>query len=307
MMLWILASCSQPNNSNPSSSQINSLNIETPDHIVAPGYFEPEAGIINIAAEVSGIVSNIYVKAGDSVKANSPLIELDHTDAELQVSHAKAQLSVQQQQLQQALLACQQDSANFLQASKNFSRTRDLFLHQAVTAQQLDDDSMKMVMAQMQLAQQQANIRSLQEQIQASEIELRQAIQHLASYRISAPKNGLVIAVSTKIHEYVAPGNPLLSFAPQSPMIFQCEVDQLFADDVQNGQPAKIVSLNGKDTLAGGKIVFVSPYLQRKSILTGEPGEKQDRRVREVKILIDHTNQPIIIHELGNAILFTHP
>ena len=54
-----------------------------PSQIVGIGKVVPNGGIVNLAAPTSGIVNEIYVNAGDTVKKGNLILTLNSTDEEL--------------------------------------------------------------------------------------------------------------------------------------------------------------------------------------------------------------------------------
>ena len=76
-------------------------------------------------------------------------------------------------------------------------------------------------------------------------------------------------------------------FAPDSPLSAWCEIDELFASEVQAGQKAYVRKQGTTEPLAHGEVSFSGPFLRKKSIFSDEVGDLQDRRVREVRIILD--------------------
>jgi hypothetical protein len=85
----------------------------------------------------------------------------------------------------------------------------------------------------------------------------------------------------------VTPQKSIGVFAPESPLSAWCEIDELFADEVEIGQKAYVRYQGTTDPLVFGIVSFAGPYLRRKSIFSDEVGDLQDRRVREVRITLD--------------------
>jgi len=53
------------------------------------------------------------------------------------------------------------------------------------------------------------------------------------------------------------------------------------------GQKAWIRNMGSLDTLTTGTVYFTASFMKKKSLFTDQAGEKEDRRVREIKILLD--------------------
>ena len=65
------------------------------------------------------------------------------------------------------------------------------------------------------------------------------------------------------------------------------EIDELYSDQVVVGQNAWIRHVGTTDTISTGKVIFTSSFLKKKSLFTDQTGEKEDRRVRTIKISLD--------------------
>jgi hypothetical protein len=61
----------------------------------------------------------------------------------------------------------------------------------------------------------------------------------------------------------------------------------MFAGRVKEGQIAEITLVGDNKVIATGKVIRTAPYLKRKSLFSELPGDREDRRVREVWILLD--------------------
>ena len=63
-------------------------------------------------------------------------------------------------------------------------------------------------------------------------------------------------------------------------------VDELLANRVQPGQKAVVRAIGTDKVLAEGDVIYAAPLLKKKSLFAETAGEQEDRRVREVKILL---------------------
>ena len=114
---------------------------------------------------------------------------------------------------------------------------------------------------------------------------------------MTAPVAGKILVLPIKIGEYVGVETQIAEFAPAGAYIAKTEVDELFADRVQLGQKAFILSQSTGDTLATGKVSFAAEYLKAKSLFKDQNTEQEDRRVREVHIRLDEkgdSKKPLI-------------
>ena len=140
-----------------------------------------------LAAQASGRVLALAVKAGDRVKAGQSLLRID--ERELQASVAGGDAAVAQAQ------------AGLTQAEQQLNRTRDLRQQGFVSSAALDTAQAQLKVAQAAL-----------QQAQAARSQATLARGHA---QITAPFDGVVLATLIEAGELAAPGRPVLTlYAP---------------------------------------------------------------------------------------------
>ncbi len=158
--------------------------------LTASGYVTPRRRA-TVAAKITGQVKEMLVEEGMAVKEGQVLARLDDAQASAQYAAAKADLEV--------VRATRKEIAVGLElAQKNLHRIRSLYDDQMASREQLDTaetdvDSLK---AQLIVAD---------EQIQASEKNLRIASQNLEDHVIRAPFSGIAVSKDAQVGEMVSP------------------------------------------------------------------------------------------------------
>jgi hypothetical protein len=76
--------------------------------------------------------------------------------------------------------------------------------------------------------------------------------------------------------------------SPEGKMIAICEIDEANASKIEVGQKGWIRNVGASDTLSTGTVYFAFSFLKKKSLFTDQSGEKEDRRVRTIKMMLDH-------------------
>jgi HlyD family secretion protein len=110
-----------------------------------------------------------------------------------------------------------------------------------------------------------------------------------------------LLEVSARVGASLTPGQRYAQLAPDGRLTALCEIDELFADEIKIGQPAFIRYKGYPDTVSKGTVLYTAPYLKKKSLFSDEVGTKEDRRVREVRILLD--NQELLINRQVECII----
>ncbi|MFN7482039.1 MAG: efflux RND transporter periplasmic adaptor subunit [Betaproteobacteria bacterium] len=151
------------------------------------GTLEPQQQSV-IAAQVSGVLRQLAVKAGDRVKAGQLLARVD--ERELAAGLAAGDAGVAQTQ------------AALAQARQNAQRTRELRAQGFVSVAALDTAQAQLDAAEAALA--------------AAQAGRQQAAVARGFTSITAPFDGVVRATHAEAGELAAPGRPLLTlYAPQ--------------------------------------------------------------------------------------------
>ena len=87
------------------------------------------------------------------------------------------------------------------------------------------------------------------------------------------------------------------------PMTVRTEVDELFAGRLSKGLDADIRFIGSDSVVARGKVIFLSPYLKKKSLFSQKANEQEDRLVREVRIKLEGENRLILNSKVESVII----
>ncbi|HEY3443042.1 MAG TPA: efflux RND transporter periplasmic adaptor subunit [Paludibaculum sp.] len=113
------------------------------DEVDAPGKIEVNPNRVSrVVTPVAGRIIQVFVKLGDSVKEGQPVATIESPDADVAISS-----------FLQADSALGQWKANFLKATADLERNRDLFEHQAVAKKEVLNAENMMSQARSQVDQ----------------------------------------------------------------------------------------------------------------------------------------------------------
>lgn len=254
--------------------------------VVGIGRVEPEQDIIDLATQDGGVVRGLYIREGDRVKAGAVVLELEKSVAAARLPQIRARAATQQAQVAADEKAVAEAETRLANLQKNLNRIQDLYDKNVETAQSRDN-------AQFDVQNQQAAVERLKALVQVSrsrreeyQNELAVAERELALKTVRAPVDGRILSVSTQVGNALPPQSAFAELAPDGRIIVRCEVDELLADRVLPGQKAVIRAIGAGNLLAEGEVIYAAPLLKKKSLFAETPGEQEDRRVREVKILL---------------------
>lgn len=236
---------------------------KTEEVVVAPGKLEPVGQVQQIQIPVGGVVSQILVREGQSVKRNQLLMRLD-TASSLDkqrtltstIANKQRELALKDLELRRYL---EQNSAEEQQLRKNLELQEDIL-------RRLADLNKEGASPELQVLQQQNKVQETRGQLEqvrlerlrqeAAQEQLVQALQSdLASQlnqrneaevtlryqEIRSPVNGVVFDLKPKGPGFVAQGSePVLKIVPYDKLEAQVEIFSRHIGFVRTGQAADL-------------------------------------------------------------------
>jgi RND family efflux transporter MFP subunit len=195
--------------------------------VTSTGYVVPQV-ISKVGAKISGRVSKVFVKEGDSVKAGSVIAQLDDADQRSAIAAAVSRVAVSHAHVQTA-------RANLADMEQQSRREEALVKSGAAGRATLEDLQAKQA--------------SLLEQVKASESEATAAQSDVDSLRtnlldrtIVSPIDGTVVSKPVEVGEMVLPaGNPVAEIADFKTLLVETDVPEGRLHLLKKGSPAEIV------------------------------------------------------------------
>jgi multidrug resistance efflux pump len=288
-LLLGLAACKGGKSDAPATTPTNKDSLVRPVAAVvdATGRIEPEAGLTDLSSDVSGIIRQVLIKEGQTVKKDQPMLVLDNSVQGAQVAEAEARLRAQQQEVEQAQVRIRDARNNLQKAQTDLDRTKRLVESKAETKEQLDNALNEFERRRIAVENEEAGLRQTEKKISESQAQVVTARTSSGKYVVRAPQDGLVLLVTARAGATVSPGASFAQLAPAGRLTALCEIDELYAEQIKEGQKAWITYRGYPDTVSTGTVIYTAPYLKRKSLFSDQVGEKEDRRVREVRLLLD--------------------
>jgi cobalt-zinc-cadmium efflux system membrane fusion protein len=184
------------------------------DEVVSPGKIETNPNLVSrVALPLTGRVSAVLVKLGDSVKRGEPILTLEAPDADAAVS---AYL--------QGQAAISQAKANLNKAQSDYDRTTDLFSHNAIAKKDV-------LTAENALAQSKAALETAEANLEQFDRKLRllglQPDKFGQKVTVTAPISGKILEMSVAPGEYRNDTNtPFLTIADLSTVWVSSDVPE---------------------------------------------------------------------------------
>lgn len=279
-----------------------------PDNVAAVGLVEPETENIQLSCSVSGMVTAVYVKAGDRVTAGQKLFSVDDRDvqADLRVKQAaldnaraqlaklkaeprpeelpplEAKVAEAKSQLEDARVQAKLiESVSDRRAVKQedvLRRRLAVETAQARLAQALNDLALARAGAWA------PDLAIAHTQVEQAEGAVRQDEVSIDRLTTRAPVTGIVLQNNVRPGQYAQCGQvaePLMILGGGSSIHLRAEIDENEAWRVKAGNNA-VARVRGNAKISFPlEFVRFEPYVIPKKSLTGDSTERVDTRVLE--------------------------
>lgn len=240
-------------------------------YIGGAGIVEASSNNISLGASVAGIVSKVFVQAGDKVRAGQPLFQIDdrETLAEIAVKRANAA---------KARGALTEATASLKDYRTQFAIVKSVTDRRAVSQDEVEKRRNAEELAK-------AKVESAKAAVLAAEAELDAARTTLERLTVQAPIDCEVLQVNIRPGEFAATGvlsTPLMRLGNLDRLHVRVDIDENDAWRFVKGSRA-VASLRGqRDLKTNLSYERVEPYILPKTSLTGSSTERVDTRVLQV-------------------------
>jgi multidrug resistance efflux pump len=282
----------------------------------AVGLVEASSENIAISIPVPGLVTTVYVKAGDRIKKGQPLFALDDRDlrAELALREsnlelAKARLarleaSPRPEEIPPAEARVNEADAQLSDAKVQLDLMEGVRDKRAIRAEDLERRKRAVQAADAKLDEAKAALRLLRagtwtKDLEVARAEVAQAQSQVERVRadrerltIGSPIPGEILQCNIRAGEYAAAGplsQPLMLMGAVDQLHVRAEVDERDAARVRPG--ANVIASVRGDTSRQFRLRFVrfEPFVVPKHNLNGDGGERVDTRVLQVIYALDRS------------------
>ena len=249
--------------------------IDTPYAAIASGKADVEGGIIQVAARTAGVVREVFVQEGASVRKGQVLARLEDDQPRLAAQTAAANLA--QAKAQVGAIEVQMRAAQ-----RELARLERLAPSNFVAAQELDK-------AKDAVASAQAGLETQHAVIATSTAQLAQARYNLELTYIRAPADGKIV------RRYANPGagastlnvSDMFDLEPQTAHIIRAEIPEAALPSVNAGQEAELTPEADQSQVYVGRVLRRAEMFGARKLQSDDPSEKTDERVVEVVVSAD--------------------
>lgn len=245
----VLGGCSPAKDSAPLLSVAAAQARGNTSVAVARGKIDVEGGLLELAPAVSGVVQQLMVKEGQSVKKGQVLLRLadDASRADLAVAESESQLAQTKLRTRQARLPALKTTLSRWQAAAKEG---------AADWQSVDDATQALRDAQAEV-----DIAASEASVARSKLEQLRTLQQ--RHELRAPEAATVVRLSTHAGSTVQAASNVLVLLPERPLIVRAEVNESFIPSIRVGMKATVVSdgdgAAGRQELPSATVERISP------------------------------------------------
>lgn len=236
------------------------------------GVIEPQSEIINIATELSGVVRNVAVKVGDTVKAGDPIFTLDERNIDAQIKTLESSLEIAKIEADDAAI--------------QFDIVKNIGTKSAVSKEDF---------SRRKYASLSANARITQ-----TEAQLAEARMTKERLTVKAPIDGQILSVNLRVGEFANAGafstEPLIRMGNTDRLHVRVEIDEENAGRIKPDAPAKATKRGDTEKSIDLQFVRFEPFIRPKQNLAVS-GQRVDTRVLQVIYAFDKKDSQIFVGE----------
>lgn len=238
--------------------------------VAAAGIIEAVNENVRIAPPVAGLVTEVFVHVGDSVKRGDPLFQLD--DREL-----KAQLKTRTDALPPAKARIAEQLIHLRDLQDQLHRLEAVQDRRAVSEDDLKRKWHEVEGAKRGLIRAKADW-------QLAKTQRDEVAALLERLTVRAPREATILQVNIRPGEYatVNASDPLILLGDTGTLQIRADVDEVNAPQVEPGSPAVAYLKGYTDKAIPLEFERIEPYVVPKRSLTGDNTERVDTRVLQV-------------------------
>ncbi|MBR5064363.1 MAG: HlyD family efflux transporter periplasmic adaptor subunit, partial [Bacteroidales bacterium] len=210
---------------------------------VVTGKIQPRDEV-NVKAQISGIVAELYKQAGDQVKENEVIAKLKVIPEMSQLSSAQSRVRLSE--------------VNLKQAQTNYEREKKLYDQQLVSAEAFEQVAQALKQAQEEYAASQESLEIVRDGVSSSN-------KSGSSTLVRSSVAGLILDIPVKVGNTVInsntfnDGTTIATVADMDDLIFDGNIDETEVGRVHIGLPVRITVGALQDVAIDATLEYISP------------------------------------------------
>lgn len=238
-----------------------------------------------VSSKTGGLVKKSYVALGDYVTDDQLLIELDDEDARYSLKQAEQGYQSAIYNLEQAKAGRETNILNaenslelaedtYINAKDNYEKSLKLYEKEAITEAQLkqaktaylqSENNLEMAKNAVSNAYSEANIKSLEAQVEQAKIRVDQARSVLDNTKIYSPTSGYIVMLNAEEGQMIPPQSPFIEIVSLGKVTVELNVNQSSITIFETGKQVDVyIPALGKRY--SGKVIYVAPAANKQTL-----------------------------------------
>ena len=284
---------------NPPLSPSNQLSLPPScpfdQNISGLGFVEGNTENISIGSFTSGIVAEVFVKAGDSVQKGTPLFSLDQRSA-------VADISLQEKEMEVAQSEILTTTIDLEEKKEELRRGESLEVGREISQSELKKRQFAVARAEANLAQRIKEYEQAKAQLVLAKITLEKLT-------VRTPVSGTILQVRIHPGEFISDTSPLyqgvILMGNVHPLHLRVQIDENDAWRFNIAAKAYAYLKSNKEIHFPLSFVRLEPYVRPKQQLSGDSAERVDTRVLEIVYRIEGSPENIYIGQQFDVFIET--
>lgn len=224
---------------------------------VATGSIVPKEEVL-IKPNISGIIDEIFVEAGQTIKAGDLIAKVKVVPNVSSLNNAQNNITSVRTQVETARLA-------FVNQKSMYDRQKALFEKGVISANEFDNAQLAYDQAQQSLKQQEVGLRAASQNYDIVKTGTTSGMGASANTEIRATVSGMVLDVPVKTGNQVIEANnfndgtTIATLADVDKMIFEGKVDESEVGKIKEGLPLEITVGAIQDKIFDAQLDYIAP------------------------------------------------
>lgn len=214
------------------------------EKVSASGKVQPETEV-KISPDVSGEITELYVREGDSVRKGQLLLRIRPDNYQAMVNQQSAMVGTQQANVGQSQARLQQLMANAKQTELTYRRNASLYKQKVISQAEYEQAKAAYDASQEEINSARASIKAAQSTVRSAQAGLEEARRNLDKTTIYAPVSGIVSKLNVEKGERVVgtsqmTGTEIMRIANLNSMEVRVNVNENDVSNVDLGDSADV-------------------------------------------------------------------
>jgi RND family efflux transporter MFP subunit len=227
-----------------------------------------------VFSSVNGLIADILVTEGDSVKKGDPIIRLTNTTARLNTENARinadyASVNANQEKLNELKVGIDQAKSAMDNAALLLQRQKNLWAQQIGTRNELDQKELAFTTASHNYESAKLRYAELQKQVNFQAKQSQKSVEissTIASdYVIKSERNGKVYSMLKEKGELLTTQTPVALIGDDRDFILEIQVDEYDITRVKPGQKILLSMDSYKGQLFEARVDKINPLMNERS------------------------------------------